>query len=196
MLFRSNQQTFLQATIRSGGDSSRMLSNLASLKLSQGDLEGARRSYEAALIAKPDQPFAMLGLSGALIRARAFSEARTWLAKCERIPLVRADAMLNLAVLEFQESGRERLDLLKDAAAINPFFWPLRKRYITQLIERGDLKAALLELQSVLSNQPFRAETWEMLGRVLEKSGQHPLAAQAFEEADHYDIHRKADVLR
>ncbi|MEI6352236.1 MAG: tetratricopeptide repeat protein [Verrucomicrobiota bacterium] len=185
-----NQQSFLHATIRDGGDSSRMLSNLASLKSSQGDLAGAIRDYTAALERKPDQPFAMLGLSGALIRQRSFNEARHWLERCEKIPLIRADALSNQAVLEFKESGRDRLDLLKEAASIDRRFWPLQKRYIGHLIERGQHGEAVRELRTVLEDQPFRSETWELLGRALEAAGSRELAGQALEEADRLDWHR------
>ena len=191
-----DQQRFLEATIRDGGNSSRMLSNRASLKSSCGDLQGAIRDYQAALACKPDQPFALLGLSGALIRQRSFEEARQWLARCEAIPLIRADALVNRAVLEFKESGADRIDLLREAALLHPRFWPVRKRYIDHLIERGqagapqELAEALRELRAVLSDQPFRSETWQMLGVVLEKTGSRELAQTAFAEADRLDWHR------
>jgi Flp pilus assembly protein TadD len=182
--------TFLQATIRAGGNSSRMLGNLASLKLGRGDTTGALRDYRAALARQPGQPFAMLGLSGALIKAGEFTEARQWLERCEKIPLIRADALVNLAVLEFRESGRDRVDLLREAAEINPRFWPLRKRYIAHLIERGETELALRQLREVLGNQPFRAETWELLAKVFDQIGKPELAQMAMRQADLRDLWR------
>lgn len=185
-----DQATFLQATIRAGGDSSRMLGNLASLELSRGDGAGALRDYRTALTLQPGQPFAMLGLSGALIKTGHYEEARAWLERCEKVPLVRADALVNQAVLEFRESGRDRVDLLRQAAEMNPRFWPLRKRYIGHLIERGEMGPALQQLREVLGDQPFRAETWELLARAYESIGRPELAQTATAQADLRDLWR------
>ena len=146
--------------------------------------------YRTALVLKPNQPFAMLGLASALIRQRDFAEARQWLEQCEKNPLVRAGALIHKSDLEFQESGRDRLPLLREAAAVDPHFWPVRKRYISHLIERGEMGTALGELRAALAEQPFRAETWEMLGRVAEKIGDAPLATTAYAEADLRDVWR------
>lgn len=185
-----DQESFLQATIRGGGGSSRMLGNFASLKLRQGDLSGAIQAYREALKLQPGQPFAMLGLSGALIKTGEFTEARQWLAQCGKNPLVRADALVNLAVLEFRESGADRVDLLREAAQVNPRFWPLRKRYIGHLLERGETEAALGELREVIRGQPFRAETWELLAAAFSKVGKPELARAAQAQADRLDLHR------
>ena len=66
----------------------------------------------------------------------------------------------------------------------------MRKRYISHLIERGEMGTALGELRAALAEQPFRAETWEMLGRVAEKIGDAPLATTAYAEADLRDVWR------
>lgn len=185
-----DQTTFLQATIRAGGDSSRMLGNLASLKSSRGDTTGALRDYRAALALQPDQPFAMLGLAGALIRAGQFAEAREWLARCEKVPFIRADALVNQAVLEYREAGRDRVDLLREAASINPRFWPLRKRYIAHLIEDGQTALAIQQLSEVLADQPFRAETWELRARAFASSGDTERAQADAAQADLRDLWR------
>jgi len=185
-----NQATFLQATIRDGGDSSRMLGNLALEQLRRGEVDAAVQGFRAALVRKPNQPFAMLGLASALVRQHNFAEARQWLERCEKLPLVRAAALLQKAELEFQESGRDKTDLLREASAVNPRFWPVRKRYIAHLIERGEMQSALAELRAVLADQPFRAETWEMLGSAAEKIGNPSLAKKAYSEADQRDVWR------
>jgi len=182
--------TFLAATIRDGGDSSRMLGNLALQKYSKGDFAGAVWDNREALQRQPDQPFAMLGLSAALIQLREFAEARQWLERCEQIPHVRANALIYRSELEFQESRRDRVPLLREAVAVNPHHWPVRKRLITHLVERGELAPALLELRAVLAEETFRAETWELLGQALERIGQPALARDAYAEADLRDLWR------
>ena len=186
-----DQATFLQTTIRDGGNSSRMVGNLALEQLRQGEVGKAVEGFRAALVLKPDQPFATLGLATALIRQREFAQARPLLERCEKNPLVRASVLIQRAELEFQESGRAKTGLLREAAAINPRFWPVRKRYIADLVDRGEIKTALGELHAVLEDQPFRAETWEMLGRVAGKIGQPALAKTAFAEADQRDVWRE-----
>ena len=167
-----------------------MIGNLALLELSRGEVDQAVQGFRSALDRKPGQPFAMLGLASALIQRRDFAEAQQWLERCEKIPLVRAAALIQQAELEFQESGREKTGLLREAAAVNPRFWPMRKRYISDLIEKNDLGTALAELRAVLADQPFRAETWEMLGSVAEKIGNPALAQTAYAEADRRDVWR------
>jgi len=186
------QESFLQSTIASGGDSDRMLTNRATLRLTRGDVPGAIADFREALKRKPDQRFAMLGLAGALIRQHSWAEARQWLDRCERIPLVRAEALVDRAVLEYQETGRDRVDLLKQAAEVNPHFWPWRKRYIGHLIERGDAGEGMRELRSVLTEQPFRAEAWAMLGELLRRTGAESLADEAFAAAASCDVHWNA----
>ena len=185
-----DQESFLRATIRDGGASSRMLGNLGALELSRGKIDEAVRDNRAALALRPDQPFAMLGLAQALIARGDFAEARQWLEHCEAIPLVRPATLAVRAGLEFQASGRDPLPLLREAAAVNPRFWPLRKRYIARLMERAEMESALRELRAVLADQPFRAETWEMLGAALAKIGQPERAQAAFAEADRRDLWR------
>lgn len=182
-------EAFFQATIRDGGDTERMFINLAGLELKQGDIRGAIRDFHEALARKPNQPLAMLGLAGALIRQHSWTEARWWVRRCEAVPLIRAEALIDHAVVDFQESGVDRADLLREAALINPRFWPTRKRYISHLIERGDTEQALRELRAVVGEQPYRAETWAMLGTLLEKTGSQVLAGRMFQEAHLRDIH-------
>jgi len=185
-----NPATFLRATIRDGGDSSRTLGNLALEELQCGHLEAAVQGFRAALARKPGQPFAMLGLSRALLQRGDFAEARQWLERCEKLPLVHAAALVQKAELEFKESGRDRLPLLREAAAVNPRFWPVRKRAIAQSVAQGDTATALAELRAVLADQPFRAETWEMLGDVAKNIGNPALAQAAYAEADRRDVWR------
>lgn len=184
-----DQERFFRATIQSGGDTARMFTNLASVELGRGDAAGAARDYRQALAKKPNQPFAMQGLCGALIHQHDWQEARLWVARCEAIPLVRGPALVDEAVLEYQQAGRDRVDLLREAAALQPHFWPLRKRYIEHLAERGDSLEARRELLAVLEAQPFRAESWQMLGELLSKSGNPQLTEHAFEEAARCDVH-------
>ena len=183
------QKSFFEATIRSGGDSDRMFTNRAVLKLSRKDAVGAAADFREALARKPEQPMAMLGLAQALIRLRKWNEARQWVDRCDRIPLVRAEALVNRAALDYAETGRDGIDLLLQAAEVNPHFWPVRRRYVLHLMERGEDGKALRDLRALLVDQSFRAETWEILARLLKKNGEHAAATTAFSEAARLDVH-------
>ena len=184
---------FVESTLRTADIRDRMLVNRGSFKLSRGNPAGAVLDFREALKDKPDQPFAMIGMAEALIKRHAWKEAREWLDRCERIPLVRSEALVSRAVLEFQETGRDRVDLLRMAVAADPEFWPVRRRYIGHLVERGDWAEALRELHAVLQKEPFRIEAWTLLNQALSRSGQHDLAIQANEQVRLYDIHFRAN---
>jgi cytochrome c-type biogenesis protein CcmH/NrfG len=48
---------------------------------------------------------------------------------------------------------------------------------------------ALREVRTFLDRQPFRAESWRMLGEALEKIGDVSRAREAFAEAARRDVH-------
>lgn len=182
-------RTFLFRTMDAGSASPRMGINLGALELAEGHPQLALAHYVKAIERAPDQPFALLGLGAAFTKLRDFSQARVALEKAAAIPLVRADALQMLAAVEYLEHGRDRVDLLREAASIEPRYWPARKRYITHLAERGEVGAAIGELRAVLETQPFRAESWKLLSDLLFKAGRPDLADQAHERAAQLDVH-------
>ncbi len=187
-----NQARFLEANIKSGGNRSRMLTNQAALRIMRGEgreLSDGVDDYREALRLEPDQPFAMLGLANALIRQQSWLEAREWLERAKTVPLLRAEALVNEASLDFLQHGKDRIDLLQEAAEVNQNFWPHQRRYIQRLMERGEFFEAVVALQKVLKRESFRAETWAMLGQALHLYGQHERAEIAFEEAALRDVH-------
>src|SRR5205085_2890783 len=71
-----DQRTFLERTIAAGGDSPRMLINLASLELHEGKLDSAKTHLEMALKLEPNQPLAVINLAVVAIRKDDFAVAR------------------------------------------------------------------------------------------------------------------------
>src|SRR5207249_2815617 len=100
-------------------------------------------------------------------------------------------ALDSLAVLEFQESGRDRIDLLREAAQLAPKDWSIQRRYIGHLDERGETAEAIRELRALLQTQWYRADSWTLLGQLLQKINQPGFARAAFAQAADYDVHAR-----
>lgn len=184
-------RTFLERTIAEGGGSARMLINLGSLESAEGRQKIAIGHFTNALALAPGQPFALLGLGAAYLREKDFARARAEFEKAARDPFARADALQSLAVLEYQESGADRVDLLRDAAQLAPRNWAIQKRCIAHLAERGggDRVRAIAQLRELVQREPWRADSWRMLGDLWMNAGQYDSAHRAYSRAAQLDVH-------
>jgi len=184
-----DQRTFLERTLASGGDSARMLINLAGLELNEGQLDAARKHLALALRQEPDQPLAILNLASVALRQNEFTAARGLLARALKMPLIEARAHELLAVLEYRENGKIDLSGFQLAARTGPPNWAIEKRYVEALDQSGATPAAIAELKSCLTTQWYRAESWQLLSELLSKAGQATEAAAAKARAEAYDVH-------
>ena len=187
-----DQRIFLERTVASGGDSSRMLTNLGRLELSEGKLDLAKKHLQAALQKDPDQPFALLNLGVVAIRQNDLKSAHDVLKRAVQSPIVAAKVHELLAVLELRETGNVNLLRLRLAARTGPPDWSIEKRYIKVLEEAGFPDRAIAELKLCLRSGWFRAESWQMLSELLAKTGQNEAAAHALAIAQEYDVHLSA----
>jgi protein O-mannosyl-transferase len=184
-----NQRTFLERTIAHGGDSARMLINLAGLEITEGKLGDAAAHLHAALKKKPDQPLAILNLAAVALKQNDFKQARDLLARATQMQVVDAQAHEYLAVLENKESGKADLMRMRLAARTGPPNWSIEKRYIQVLDETGSTRAAIDELLTCLQPQWYRADSWKLLSELHAKLGHSEQAAQALDQARAYDVH-------
>jgi len=184
-----DQRTFLERTLASGGDSARMLINLAGLELNEGQLDSAKKHLALALRREPDQPLAILNLASVALRQNEFTAARTLLDRATKMPLVDAKAYELLAVLEYKEKGNIDLMRFRLAARTGPPNWAIEKRYVAALDQSDATPAAITELKSCLTTQWYRAESWQLLSELLAKTGQAGDAAAAKARAEDYDVH-------
>jgi hypothetical protein len=184
-----DQRTFLEHTIAHGGDSVRMLINLAGLEASEGHLDAAKRNLALALRQEPEQPLAVLNLASVAIRQNDFATAHDLLNRATKMPLVEASAYELLAVLENKENGRVDLLRLRLAAHTGNPNWSIEKRYIEVLDQTGATPGAIHELKLCLVTQWYRAESWQLLSELLAKTGKATEAAMAKARAEAYDIH-------
>jgi tetratricopeptide (TPR) repeat protein len=184
-----NQRTFLERTIAAGGDSARMLINLASQELHEDQLDSAKKHLETALQKEPNQPFAVINLAVVAIRQKDYATARTLLNQAKDLPVVDAQAFELLGILEIQE--HERVDLLRFrlASRTGPPNWRIERRYIEALDQTGNTAAAIRELAACLKTQWYRAESWQLLSRLFTKNGPTREGTDALEQAKDYDVH-------
>jgi len=184
-----DQRTFLERTLSSGGDSARMLINLAGLELNEGQLDSAKKHLALALRKEPDQPLAILNLASVAIRQNDFTAAHDLLNHATKMPLVEARTYELLAVLGHKENGRVDLLRLRLAARTGAPNWSIEKRYVEVLAQNGDTPAAIVELESCLTRQWYRAESWQLLSELLTKAGREAEATEAKARANAYDVH-------
>ena len=184
-----DQRTFLERTVASGGDSARMLINLAGLELNEGHLDFAKRHLALALRKEPDQPLAILNVASVAIRQNDFATAHDLLNRAIKMPFIEARARELLAVLDFRETGRIDLTQFRLAARTGPPDWSIERRYVQALDQSGATPEAIAELKSCLVTQWYRAESWQFLSELLTKAGQAGEAAEARARAKAYDVH-------
>jgi hypothetical protein len=187
-----DQRTFLERTIAAGGGSARMLINLGALESGENHLDLARKYLEDALKMEPNQPFALIDLAAVSIKQNDFRGARDLLARATVQPLVAGQAHELLVVLENKENGHANLLRMRLAAHTGFSDWAIEKRYIKLLAETGAMGAAIHELQTCLQTEWYRAESWQLLGQLLTRSGQPKAAAEARALANSYDVHLSA----
>jgi protein O-mannosyl-transferase len=184
-----DQRTFLERTLASGGDSARMLINLAGLELNEGQLDSSKRHLALALRKEPDQPLAILNLAAVAIRQDDFATARDLLNRTTKVPLTEPRAYELLAVLHHKETGGIDPKRFRLAARTGPPNWSIEKRYVEALDQSGATPAAILELKSCLTTQWYRAESWQLLSELQTKEGHATEAAAARAQAIAYDVH-------
>jgi tetratricopeptide (TPR) repeat protein len=184
-----DERTFLERTIEDGGDSARMYINLGGLELTEGHVRPAIGYFQDALILAPDQPFALIGLGSAYLHDKQYELARRQFEKAMTYPLTEAEACQAMAVLEYQENGKDRIDLLEKAARLAPENWSIQKRLIEHLGERAQLIAAISALRAITIQQPWRSDTWGLLGDFWAHVRKFDSAERAYRKAIALDVH-------
>jgi tetratricopeptide (TPR) repeat protein len=184
-----DQQIFLERTIAHGGDSSRMLTNLGMLELKEGRFDAAKKHLQTALEKEPDQPFALLNLAAVAIKEKDSKLAHDMLKRALESPLTEAKAHELLAALENRETGNVNVLRMRLASRTGPPDWSIEKRYVKVLADSGNAAGAIAELKSCLGTQWYRAESWQLLGDLLSKTGQHDAATRAYALARDLDVH-------
>ena len=179
-------RTFFTSTLNSGGATSRMWTNLGVIELKEGRPEQALNRFQKAL--ESPQPFALLGIANAEIALGNYQGARVHLRQAFQNQFVRPDALVEMAVLQLKESGKDPIALLWEAASLAPENWGIQRKYISRLAERGQAGAAIGELRTLLETQWWRGESWRLLGDLLAKDGSKQEAVSAYQRARELDV--------
>jgi cytochrome c-type biogenesis protein CcmH/NrfG len=195
-----DQRTFIERTISAGGDSARMLMNLANVESNAGQNDRAIALYREALRRSPEQPIIWLGYASILIRAGEVSAVGEALSHAESSPFLRPECLqlrgtLALA-LHVDYSQLDPRAFLREAVAAAPANWPIRKRYVETLAAAGDFAGAQRELGAFLERQSFRAEAWKLLAQLLERSNEPERAKIAYAEAARRDVRDEESSAR
>jgi Flp pilus assembly protein TadD len=184
-----DQRTFLERTIADGGESARMLINLGGLELTEGNIDVGIADLQKAMVLSPDQPFGLITLGSAYLRKKQYKLADEQFEKALDFPIMAPEALQDIAVVEFQENRRDRVDLLRKAAELAPENWPIQKRYILHLAELGHNANAMEALRTIANDQPWRADAWKLLGDFWTRLRQYESAARAYRKAIDLDVH-------
>ena len=184
-----DQRTFLERTIADGGDSARMWVNLGGLELSEDHARLAIDDLQKALVLSPDQPFALVSLGSAYLKTKQFDLARQQFQKATTFPITAPAAYQAMAVLEYQQNGADRIDLLEKSARLAPDDWGIQKRLIEHLGERGQLVGAISALRAIVIEQPWRSDTWALLGDFWAHVQKWDSAERAYRKAIALDVH-------
>ena len=184
-----DQDTFFRCTVQAGGDSARMFINLGLLESSRGHTERAEAYLQEALRRVPDQQFALLNLASLTLRERRFAETRAYLERIRPDAFSAPARLETLALTERAEGTGNGLVPLDQALALRPRDWRLRRRRVAFLREAGRQTEAVHELTVFLREQPFRAESWELLGDLLVDLGQPRATRRAYRRAAALDVH-------
>jgi hypothetical protein len=92
-------------------------------------------------------------------------------------------------VLENRETGKVDLMRLRLAARLGPVDWMIEKRYVKALADLNFPERAIAELQTCLAIAPYRAESWQMMNELLQRTGRPNEAAVALSMAEANDVH-------
>src|SRR5262249_11737055 len=115
-----DQRTFLERTMASGGQSARMLINLAGLELREEKLDAAKEHLELALRKEPDQPLAIINLASVAILQSDLTAARDLLNRAITIPFIAPRGHELLGVLSHRQTGQIDLGEFRLAAKTGP----------------------------------------------------------------------------
>jgi hypothetical protein len=191
-----DQRIFLERTIAAGGDSVRMRINLGALESSLGRHDLALAHFRRATTEAPEQMFGWLGLANAALRAGDLAAARAALERVETAPFLRAEVLVARAALTHREGGANAEDFLRQAVEAAPDNWAIRRRYVEHLDELEQTNAAADHLRDFIGRQPFRAESWRLLGSFLEKLSNPKAAEVAYEHAAARDVRDETSRTR
>jgi tetratricopeptide (TPR) repeat protein len=168
---------------------------LAGLKLTAGDIDGAIAMYSKCLTFDSQNAAIYNNLGAALIKAGRFAEAITALERALGLQGGYQRALVNLGKA-LRESGRpfEALTRLREALALQPDYVPALINLGDSLAATGDMAGAQRALERAVALAPSHAEAHMSLGIARLQAGRVEAALDSLHQAvalapGHADAH-------
>ncbi len=157
---------------------------LGNVQLQDGDLAGAQKSFEQALVVFPHWPDAKINLASVLTRGEKWQAARLLLNEVLRDNPNSPDALLNLAEIELKTGHPDRAIALNRRAVV---LWPenpLAHNNLGQaLLGQDQIAEATAQFRAVLETRPDLATAWAGLGEALARQNQAVEAEKTLQHA-------------
>jgi tetratricopeptide (TPR) repeat protein len=171
-------------------------SRLAMALQSHGDLAGARRELDRALEIEPNDVASLFNLANLDVHAGRFAQAAANYSKAaELTPNAPGMFYLRAAQAAVQAGDPKRAEAALKHAEADPKLVPQAHFLQAQILaNQGDYAGALRILRGLTEEVPDRFEYWAGMGSVLEASGDHARAAQAYAQAIRLNPHN-AELL-
>jgi Flp pilus assembly protein TadD len=148
-----------------------------------GDLQGARRKFEAALEQKPDDPEALNSIGQILDRQGDLEGAVARFEKAISIAPDRWAYHFNLAHAAGRQGDWTRAaDEYREAARLFPEDYAIQFNLALAVQRSGDAGAAIPEFEKAIRLAPTEASFQLALGNSLQAAGRLPEARKAFEK--------------
>jgi tetratricopeptide (TPR) repeat protein len=151
----------------------------------RGDLAGARRELDSAIAIQPNDAASLYNLANLDLHAGRFAQAAANYSKAAAsMPDAPAVFYLRVAQAAAQADEPRRAETALKRAEVDPELAPEAHFVHAQILaNQGDYAGALRILRGLTEQEPDHFEYWAGMGSVLEASGDHTGAAQAYSEA-------------
>ena len=151
---------------------------------SRGDLRSAIRSYEQAILERPELPSAYLHAGIALAEAGDLRAAETFFDRGRSHVPASPELVYNAGLVRaLQGRPREAVDLFQQALALRPSYLEARENLAGMLASLGLYEESALYYRTALEQNPGDASTHALFARVLAAQGRNAEAIAELERA-------------
>ncbi len=163
-----DQRSFVEETARRAGSGPRMLVNLGQLAASDKQYDRALDYYRQALARDPDLLVAHFNIATIAAQKKDYPTALAELELAEKSPLFSAGAELIRSGIKETQTGKPQITTLASAVMLAPRNWDVCRRLPEKLFSLNRIDPAFEDLLRQNKLRPYRAEAWELMGRLLE----------------------------
>lgn len=182
--FQLAADEYRKAFAASGGTHVASLNNLGLSLKSLGDIAGARKSFEEALLIAPDSTAALYNIGLLALDADDLPAAQARFARAVAIDPTYAEAWYNLGlVYGLREAHTEAIAAYREALKLDPTDGKARLNLAVQYRRSGEPERAVEQYRSLLAERPSYAPAWFNLAIVLRELNRPSEAETAYRTA-------------